>query len=201
MLGKLQGIVDEIGKDHILLNVMGIFFEIFIPVSMTKTLQIGENIKVQISMQIRESDISLYGFSSAEDKILFLELIAVKGVGPKMAVNLIGSLSYNEIIEALIQKDPTNLKKAPGVGGKLADRIVAEMQGKPLARLSPVGDFLAGSTEVIAGNQLARDAVSALVGLGFNRNQAFAICNNIVKDNSDITISEIIKIALKELAV
>lgn len=199
MIGKLIGIIEDIYGDLVTLNVSGICFEITVP-SAEKYLEVGASAKILISMQIRENDVSLYGFITNEEKNLFKELIQIKGVGPKVAVSIISGANYNEIVEALIRKDNSIFKKVSGIGAKLAERIIAEMQGKPLSRLDSPSIVINHTAEINIIDKLVKDAVSALVSLGFARAQAFTVCRNLLKENPEMTISDIIKNALKELA-
>jgi holliday junction DNA helicase RuvA len=176
VIGKLTGVVDSFGEDFIILDVGGVGYVVQCS---SRTLQRlprpGEAASLAIETQVREDAIRLYGFSAAAERDWFRLLQSVQGVGAKVALALLGVLDPGELATAVGMQDRTMVSRAPGVGPKLAARIVAELKDKApaLAAVDPVAARLAGDDERAASKPVA-DAISALVNLGYGRPQAAA---------------------------
>jgi Holliday junction DNA helicase RuvA len=203
MIGKLKGIVDSLGEDFLILDVHGVGYVVQCS---SRTLQNlprpGEAVALSIETQVREDAIRLYGFDSDSERDWFRLLQSVQGVGAKVALALLGILGAADLSQAIVLQDKTAVSRAPGVGPKLAARIVAELKDKAPASgtFEPIAISLANTIEARLPNG-AEDAVSALINLGYGRPQAIAAVAASVKTlGSEADAGALIRQGLKELA-
>ncbi|MEJ8574077.1 Holliday junction branch migration protein RuvA [Microbaculum marinum] len=203
MIGKLKGIVDSYGEDWVIVDVGGVGYMV---TCSTRTLSAlpgtGEPAVVFVETVMREDAIRLYGFASEAEKQWFRLLQSVQGVGARVALAVLGTLSAADLGNAVAMQDKAMVARAPGVGPKVAQRIVSELRDK-----SPIvgGDvaFAKVSGEVSEGRAAspARDAVSALVNLGYAQAQAGAAVAAALKGaGEEATAETLIRLGLKELA-
>ena len=177
MIGKLTGRLDSFGEDFVILDVGGVGYVVHCSVRTLQNLpRIGEAASLAIETQVREDAIRLFGFQSDAERDWFRLLQSVQGVGAKVALALLGVLSLGELATAVGVQDKTMIARAPGIGVKLAARIVAELKDKAPALTAgdPIAARLAGHAEAGGASNRATDAVSALVNLGYGRPQAAA---------------------------
>jgi Holliday junction DNA helicase RuvA len=204
MIGKLKGLVDGFGDDFAHIDVGGVVYEVFCS---TKTLQalprVGEATVVFIEMIVREDMIRLYGFATEVEKVWFRTLMTVQGVGARVALGVLSTLTPGEISSAIALQDKAMIGRANGVGPKLAIRIVTELKGKVPA----IGAIEAGvlGLQTALGEGLARsnvaDAVSALSNLGYSSAQASgAVARVISKEGDDVATERLIRLGLRELS-
>jgi Holliday junction DNA helicase RuvA len=203
MIGKLKGVVDEVGEDHVILDVHGVGYLVFAPARVLQGLPSqGEAAVLHIETIVREDMIRLYGFGSAAEKAWFQLLLTVQGVGAKVALGALGVLNASEIANAIALGDITAITRAPGIGKRVAERIVSELKSKAPAFASVDAGTIAVSTQAksdVATN--AGDAVSALVNLGYAQAQASAAVAAAMKTaGEDAETSALIRLGLKELA-
>jgi len=204
MIGKLKGLIDSYGEDFVILDVNGVGYVVQCS---SRTLQklpkIGEAAALAIETQVREDAIRLFGFTSDAERDWFRLLQNVQGVGAKVALAILGVLGPSELATAIGTQDKAAVSRAPGVGPKLAARIVAEMKDKApaLSAVDPVVARLAGEDESRGAPKPVQDAISALVNLGYGRPQAAAAVAASVKAlGESAETSALIRRGLKELA-
>ncbi len=204
MIGKLKGVVDSFGDDFVILDVHGVGYVVHCS---TRTLQKlarpGEAATLAIETHVREDAIRLYGFLSDSERDWFRLLQNVQGVGAKVALAILGVLPPGELAGAIGLQDKVAVSRAPGVGPKLAARIVAELKDKApaLGAVDLAAARLAGDDEGAGGPLAARDAISALVNLGYGRPQAAsAIAASLKALGEDAETGALIRRGLKELA-
>lgn len=190
MIGKLKGIIDEILEDSFILDVSGVGYNIFITKKTIPKLNPGEAISIFIETHVREELIHLYGFLSREEKDTFIKLIQVSGVGTRVGIAILSHLTPSEVADALFSGDKNAFKIVPGIGTKLAERIILELKDKNISTSLQ-------TNEKTNNSEVVTDAISALINLGINRNEANTKVRNIIKDNPNITLDEIIRISLK----
>jgi len=205
MIGKLKGVVDTIGEDHLILDVHGVGYLVHCS---SRTLQklpgAGEAAVLAIETHVREDMIRLYGFRSEAEREWFRLLQSVQGVGAKVALGILAVLEPGEVAQAVASGDKAAIARGPGVGPKLAARIISELKDKAPA-LTPIDPGLvrvaqAGSDEGAAPSAVA-DAVSALVNLGYPQMQASAAIAAAIKSaGEDATTQVLIRQGLRELA-
>jgi len=199
MIYKLHGVVDEVDEFSVVVNVGGVGYGVLAPVSTLASLAVGMAVELFIETVVREDAFILYGFISKKEKALFNLLTTVQGVGPKAAMSLLSSLKPSELAGAILAGDAASLSRAPGVGGKTAARVAAELKDK----VAKIG-ISAGMVEIsaaVSGNAMAADAISALVNLGYSRVSAAAAVGEALKSSPSATLNETIKAALANLTV
>jgi Holliday junction DNA helicase RuvA len=204
MIGKLKGIIDSYGEDHIVLDVGGVGYLVHCS---ARTLQAlppqGEAVTLAIETLVREDQISLYGFLTAAEREWFRLLQTVQGVGAKVALSVLGALKPADLASAIATGDKAAIKRAPGVGQKVAERIVTELKDKApaYAALDPAVVRLSGAVEEKRAPQPVLDAVSALVNLGYGQPQAAAAIAAAVRAAGEgAETAQLIRLGLKELA-
>lgn len=205
MIGKLKGVVDEIGDDHVLVDVHGVCYVAYCSArTLSRIGSPGEAVVLFIETFVREDQLRLYGFMSAEERGWFNLLQSVQGVGARVALAILSTLSAGEIANAIALGDKTAVSRAPGVGPKVATRIVTELKNKVPAGLS-LGDSEAISFRKEVGEGAApaavSDAISALTNLGYSRDQAAGAISAALKQaGEDAASATLIRLGLKELS-
>lgn len=204
MIGKLRGIIDSFGDDNVILDVAGVGYEVHCP---SRTLQAlpspGEAATLWIETHVREDMIRLYGFRSEGERAWFRLLQTVQGVGARVALAVLGTLSPSELANAIALRDKVQVARTPGVGPKVAERIVTELKDKApaLATVDTAAAKLSGDIAERRADGPAADAVSALVNLGYGQPQAAsAIASAVRKAGEGADTATLIRIGLKELA-
>lgn len=212
MIGKLSGIIDSFGSDYILLDVSGVGYLVHCsPRTLQQAGQKGDVASLLIDTHVREDAINLYGFKDAMEQQWFRLLTSVQGVGAKVGMSILGACPPERLGYIIASGDKAALTQADGVGPKLAVRILTELKDKAVKiDLSPMikaegakQSAKAENSAVHAQDTLQQDAVSALVNLGYARGDAFeAVVNARQKanDNDAANLSDIIRLALKELS-
>ncbi|GAA0776674.1 Holliday junction branch migration protein RuvA [Roseibium denhamense] len=204
MIGKLKGTIDSYGEDHVILDVHGVGYQVFCPSRILQTLpRAGEAAVLFIETIVREDMIRLYGFGQEAEREWFRILMTVQGVGAKVALGILGILKASEVANAIALGDKAAMSRAPGVGKRVAERILSELKDKAPAFAS----VDAGTIEVsqtIADNVASRpvaEAVSALTNLGYSQPQASAAVAKAVQSaGSDAGTETLIRLGLKELS-
>lgn len=203
MIGKLTGIIDKITDDYIIIDVAGVGYIIHASkASISAVGKEGVSVSILVETHVREDQITLFGFATEEEKLWFTTLTKVNGVGPKMALKILSTLSVNDLQVAIAAKDKSAFKPVSGVGPKLAERIITELKDKSvdisLAHNVVPLDSTNNSKQGV--NQTLVDATAALENLGFNKSEAFSVVNRGLSKDADATIEDLIKKGLKELS-
>jgi holliday junction DNA helicase RuvA len=201
MIAKLTGILDSVGDDWAILDVGGVGYLVFCS---TRTLAqlpgTGEAVSFVIETHIREDHIHLYGFLDHAERDWFKLLTTVQGVGAKVGLGIQSVLGPKELTDAILAQDKGMITRAPGVGPKLATRLLTELKDK-VGGMASVAPAMAGA---IAANDTDRaameDAVSALVNLGYRRGDAFGAVTGAMRSiGDDAGVEDLIRAGLKEL--
>jgi Holliday junction DNA helicase RuvA len=192
MIGKLKGIVDSCYHDHAIIDVNGVGYLVFCSSKTLANLNPDSAVMLLIETHVREDHIHLYGFYSSEEKSTFTLLQSVKGVGTKMSLAILSTLSPEEISYALATKDTTAFNRVSGVGKKLAERIITELKDKYSSEYITETSI---TKATLGGNAL--DAISALVALGVNRTDAQNRVSTLLAQDKNSSLNELIKAALK----
>ena len=204
MIGKLKGLIDSYGEDFVILDVNGVGYVVQCSArTLQKLPRPGEAAALAIETQVREDAIRLFGFTSDAERDWFRLLQSVQGVGSKVALAILGVMGPGELATAIASQDKASVGRAQGVGPKLAARIVAELKDKAPAfgNVDPLVAKLSGEDEDRATPAPIRDAISALVNLGYGRPQAAAAVAASVKAlGESAQTSALIRQGLKELA-
>jgi holliday junction DNA helicase RuvA len=203
MIGKLRGKVDAIGESHAVIDVNGVGYEVQASARTLRNLKIGDEISLSIETHVREDAIRLYGFTSEVERSWFRTLQTIQGVGSKVALAVLGTLSTQDLASAIALQNWAAVEQAPGVGKKLAQRIVAELKDKAPAlsvaglNIPPTANGRAAEVE----SNAAAEAISALTNLGYQPAQASAAVAAALKDLGDgADTAHLIRRGLKELA-
>ena len=204
MIGKLRGVIDSYGDDWVIVDVGGVGYQVHCSVRTLQALpSVGEAATLSIETYVREDVIRLYGFASDVEREWFRLLMTVQSVGTRVALAILGVLKPGDLATAIALQDKAALSRAPGVGKKVAERIVAELRDKAPAYASadPLVANLQGDIgETRAGGTIA-DAVSALVNLGYAQIQANAAVAAATRSaGEDADTETLIRLGLKELA-
>lgn len=204
MIGKLKGILDTIGDDTILIDVGGVGYEVHCS---TRTLTglpgIGEAITLAIETHVRETEIKLYGFSDDLERDWFRLLQSVQGVGAKVALAIQSTLSAGDLTSAIALQDKAMVSRAPGVGPKVAQRIVSELKDKAPAYSGAAAAEMGLAADIGDGvaSTAVQDAVSALGNLGYSSQQAAGAVTAALRNaGEDANSATLIRLGLKELA-
>ena len=204
MIGKLKGVIDSYGADYVILDVGGVGYQVHCP---ARTLQAlpspGEAATLSIDTHVREDQIKLFGFLTDMDREWFRLLQTVQGVGAKVALSVLSTLKTSDLATAVAMRDKAAVARAPGVGPKVAERIVTELKDKApeFAALDPAVIKLSGALEERRAPKPVMDAVSALVNLGYGQPQAaaaIAAATRNAGEGADTAV--LIRQGLKELA-
>lgn len=193
MFAFISGRVVSITDTSITLENNGIGFELFVS---SNTLAyagiVGKSLQLYTYLNVKDDTFIMYGFSSKEEKSLFLKLITISGVGPKTALQMLSGLDINSLVLAIITGDVKTLSKTKGIGKKTAERIVLELRGQ-------LGDFSESNVVindgVLVNDSVVNDAVMALVALGINKTEAYKAVVK-AKEKTD-NLEEVITIALR----
>jgi Holliday junction DNA helicase RuvA len=204
MIGKLKGIIDSYGEDFVILDVGGVGYQVHCPARVLQSLPAqGEAATLSIETYVREDQIKLFGFASDTEREWFRLLQTVQGVGAKVAMSVLGTLKVPELANAVAMRDKALVARSPGVGAKVAERIVTELKDKAPAftNVDPAVVHLAGSVDEKRAPRPVMDAVSALVNLGYGQPQAAAAIAAAARDAGEgADTATLIRQGLKELS-
>jgi holliday junction DNA helicase RuvA len=204
MIGKLKGLIDSYGEDFVIVDVGGVGYVVHCS---GRTLQAlpapGEPATLSIETYVREDQIKLFGFLSDAEREWFRLLQTVQGVGAKVALAVLGTLKPADLATAIAMRDKAMVARTPGVGPKVAERIVTELKDKAPAYsdVDPAVIRLAGEMEEKRAPRPVADAVSALVNLGYGQPQAAAAIAAAARSAGEgADAARLIRLGLRELA-
>ena len=204
MIGKLKGIIDSYGEDYIILDVGGVGYQVYCSARTMQALPSpGEAAMLSIETYVREDQIKLFGFASDIEREWFRLLQTVQGVGAKVAMSVLGTLKPSELASAIAMRDKAMVARSPGVGQKVAERIVTELKDKApaFADIDPAVVHLAGALDEKRAPRPVADAVSALINLGYGHPQAAAAIAAAARNAGEgADTATLIRQGLKELA-
>ena len=208
MIAKISGIIDSINEESVIITVNDFGFLVFCSYKTITEFKIikqqSPNLKISLIIEvvIKEGAIEFYGFTNQNDKSWFLELNKVQGVGTKMALKILSHLTIEELAKALISKDSMIFQKISGIGNKLATRIITELKDSP-KKLSfdniDIADNYIQEND-LNSSKIISDAVSALENLGYRKFDVIKIVNYINKNNTNLTLENLITLSLRELS-
>lgn len=198
MIGYLDGKLHVKSPEHIIIDVGGVGYCVHVPLSTFYDLPAaGEQVCLNIHTHVREDMLQLYGFRTMAEKEMFLHLIAITGVGPRLAVNILSGITPDGLRTAVLQQDHRRLKNIPGVGKKIAERIALEMRDK--LKIKPIRE----QVTIVAppGRDVFADAFSALLNLGYRGVEAEkALQRAEQKCNDNPSLEDLLKETLRILA-
>ena len=203
MIGRLSGVVAEVGEEEALIDVGGVGYVVRCGARTLSRLPApGDEAVLHVETQWTEAaGPRLYGFLTRDDRTAFVQLQAIQGVGPKAALSVLDVLPPPELAAAVSRQDKAAVARANGVGPKLALRIVTELKDKPIAgSLGSVGHIAAPTPAAVAAPSAAGEAVAGLMGLGINEVQARRVVEQaVIRFGEEADVPTLIKSALQEL--
>ena len=192
MITALEGKLESLGTNSAVLKVGPLSLIVYVPASNLSQLgNVGDKVYLHTHLYLREDNIALYGFASAEESGLFQSLITVSGIGPKLALAVLSTLSPEQIVAGIEGNNSDLLSQVPGIGKKIAARIVLELKGKLSKQL--------GGAIVPSLKQEDADVVAALTGLGYSLREATHAVSAL-SDSKGLALEEKMKLALQQLA-
>lgn len=198
MIGKLTGIVDFVGEDHVILDVAGVGYLVHCPATTLSRLAPGTTISLVIETRITDETLRLYGFSSAEEREWFRLLQTVQSVGARVAIHILSALSPRELGRALALSDKAAIGRAQGVGPKLATRIVTELKDKaPALMLRGAGGESVPHAALAPPRGAEADAAMALVKLGYSQGTAAEMVARAARDLGEAPVDALIRESLR----
>jgi len=204
MIAHLSGTLLSKQATSVIVDVAGVGYEVTIPVSTFYDLEdVGVNVQLRIYTHVREDALQLYGFKTARERELFLKIISVSGIGPKLGITLLSGMSADELIASIRTNNLARLTLIPGVGRKTAERLILELREK-IAELSSaqLEEELGAKPEVTGPTEdtVRGDSLSALLNLGYQRSAAEKAIDAALNEGGDITVESILRRSLKKLA-
>ncbi|NOT70266.1 MAG: Holliday junction branch migration protein RuvA [Hyphomicrobium sp.] len=206
MIGKLRGKVDAIGESFLIIDVGGVGYEVQASSRTLRNLKVGDEVSLTIDTHVREDAIRLFGFQSELERSWFRTLQTIQGVGSKVALAVLGVMAPQDLANAIALGNSAALEETPGVGKKLAQRMVLELKDKaPALSVAglhvPVASGPGGAPSGPIHGHAAAEAISALTNLGYNPSQASGAVAVAMKElGSDADTAKLIRRGLKELA-
>ncbi len=197
MIGYLHGRVIALYTDHCLLDVHGVGYRVFVANSTRTKLRQREEASLFVYTSVREDAIVLYGFATEEEYDLFLQLIGVSGIGPKVALGILSAITVEGLCRAIQNKQASVLTKLPGIGKKSAERLILELKDKVAFRGSAEEELLTIENGEEVGDDAASEAMAALQSLGYTPSEIAPVIRKTAKYK---TTEAIIKASLKELS-
>ena len=196
MIGMLRGTVWEIQAERLVLDVHGTGYLLTVPYGLLAKACPGQELVVYTHVVMREDDIALYGFSSLEEKQLFLEMLSVSGIGPKAAISLLSTFGAIQIESAIVSENLNLLTKVPGIGKKTAQRLILELKEKFKGHVSlPMSGESFSTPSLLTQSE----ALQTLLALGFGLDEARQALGLVLKDSGELTTEEQVKKALRIL--
>ena len=196
MIGFVEGIIEYIDVDKIVVNNNGVGYNVFMPASQIDTLNVDETVRVFTYLNVREDAMQLFGFLTRDDLEVFKLLITVNGIGPKGGLAVLSTITTDDLRVAVISEDAKAISKAPGIGAKTAQKVIIELKDK-----LNLEDVLEPKLDVnfqVNDNNSMSEAVVALVALGYSQADAYRAVKSI--DNiEELDVENVIKMALKKI--
>ncbi|MDD5475846.1 MAG: Holliday junction branch migration protein RuvA [Syntrophales bacterium] len=197
MIAALRGVLSHKSTQHIIVDVNGIGYHVAVPLSTFYLLpDVGTTVSLAIHTHVREDTISLFGFHSGDEKAIFQRMITVSGIGPRLALNILSGIAPDELIEAIMTENMSRLVTIPGVGRKMAERLIFELKEKlASAGMDPL-------RERSGYDAMTDDALSALVNLGYKESLAKKAIDRVSKEckyqaSLELIITESLKLLSK----
>ena len=194
MIAFITGTIEEKSENGVVINCNGMGYEVQTSTATLSSLPlVGEECKIYTYLQVKEDGISLFGFTTVDERELFYKLISVSGVGPKMAITVLSGMNISDLIVSILKEDTTALSRIKGLGKKTAERICLELKDK----LTPVGGVLIDDNVIEINENVLDDACEALISLGLSKNEALRLARQNANENS--TAEEVITSVLRNM--
>jgi Holliday junction DNA helicase RuvA len=198
MIAFLRGLVHDKQPNRVIVDVGGIGYDVHVPLSTFYNLgDEGAEVSLRVHTHVREDALQLYGFLTELERQVFERLIAISGIGPKLAIVVLSGMEPRELVTAVQRADVARLTTIPGIGKKTAERIVLELKDRLTQIAVPAAPGAAAPES--SADQLRFDLLSALLNLGYHRQQAEKAIDATVKSNPDASFEHAVRTALREL--
>ncbi len=198
MIAQIRGQVIEKRPGSVIVETQGIGYQVFVSLSTFYDLpEASQTVRLHTYTHVREDILQLFGFSTFLEKEIFQILIGVSGIGPKLALNILSGIAPTELVASLQAEDVARLTAIPGVGRKTAERLVFDLKEK-IGKIAVREET--PKEEKKKKDQLVEDVVSALVNLGYRKNQAEAVVEEVWRQRPESSLEEILKESLRALA-
>ena len=201
MIARISGTLIFKSTDHVIIDANGIGYRIFVPLTTFYELpEVSQSVTLYIHTHVKQDAISLFGFYSNGEKDIFQLMISVTGIGPRLAINILSGISAEALVKAVSQGNLNRLVGIPGVGQKMAGRMILELKDKVIKFISEEVAHRAGDG-LKENEQVKEDALSALINLGYKSNAAIGVLDKVINKFSDsVTLDALLKESLKILA-
>ncbi|TCP54402.1 Holliday junction DNA helicase subunit RuvA [Tumebacillus sp. BK434] len=205
MIAFVEGVVAYAELDHVVINVNGVGYRVFVTGTTAFQMKEGETLRLFTHHHVREDAHLLYGFRTKEEKELFNRLINVNGIGPKVALSILGAGTPDQFVFAVRSEDVNFLTKLPGIGKKTAQRLILDLKEKldDLATLLPVPPLSSGKGAVKAApasKGLGAELHEALTSLGYTEKEAHEVVRSLAEEITEgVPLESLIKLALKQM--
>lgn len=198
MIAFLRGRVLEKHPNRVIVDVGGVGYDLAVPLSTFYTAgDPGAEITLRVHTHVREDQLALFGFATVLELAVFERLIAISGIGPKLALAVLSGIEPRELVSALQRSDVARLTRIPGVGKKTAERIILELRDRLPKAMEAVAT---GAPPPAPGDELRDDLTSALINLGYHRQAIDKTLDRILKDQSESSFQDILRAALRDLS-
>ncbi|MGI9056836.1 MAG: Holliday junction branch migration protein RuvA [Pyrinomonadaceae bacterium] len=203
MIAYLSGKLLEKQANTVIIDVGGVGYEVMIPLSTFYELgEIGDDVSLKIFTYVREDTLQLFGFKTERERLLYLKLISVQGIGAKSGVTMLSGMSADEIIVAIRTDNLARLTSIPGVGKKTAERLVIELRDKlnDISSGAMQETLSATGQQTLPADAVYEDAISALTNLGYQRNAAEKALKQAVQEGTEMSVQKLLRRSLQLLA-
>jgi len=205
MIAHLSGTLFSKQATSVIVDVGGVGYEVTIPLSTFYDLEdTGKPVQLRIYTHVREDTLQLFGFKTIRERELFLKIISVSGIGPKLGITLLSGMSADELIAAIRTNDLARLTLIPGIGRKTAERLVIELREKVAvltsAQLEEALTMRAAATGESRQDDVRADALSALLNLGYQRGSAEKALDGAIVEGGELTVETVLRRVLRKLA-
>ena len=202
MIARIQGTLVCKTASYTIIDAHGLGYRIFVPLTTFYELpEIGQTVVLNVHTHVKQDAIHLFGFYTSEERELFQVMISVAGIGPKLAMNIMSGIAASELVKAVSAGDLGRLVSIPGVGKKMAERLILELKDK-VRKLGEMDERLTGEkAETADRSQIFDDALSALINLGYKEQIVKKVLDKIGQESQEIpTLDNLLKNALKVIA-
>jgi Holliday junction DNA helicase RuvA len=201
MIALISGKIVHKGISHVIVDVHGVGYRIFIPLTTFYELpEAGQVITLHVHTNVKQDAINLFGFYTVQERDLFQLMISVSGIGPKMSMNILSGISAQELLRAISGGNVGKLVNIPGVGKKMAERLILELKEKVIKKMM-IEEMPAADDQHQAGEIIIEDALSALVNLGYKSNVAKDALDKVLRaSEEELGMDQLLKKTLKILA-
>ena len=200
MIARISGILIYKSLTYVIVDAQGVGYQVYVPLTTFYDLpEAGQPVALNIHTHVRQDAINLFGFQTPEERDIFQLMLAVNGIGPKLAINILSGIAAGELLKAVSQENLKRLLSIPGVGKKMAERIILELKDK-VRKLELSAEHIV-KTDSATKDGMKEDALSALVNLGYKSPVAKDALNKVCREHPEgLTLDILLKKALKALA-